>query len=257
MIRSSSSRLIFDGDEGPFWRNSEAVAGEPLRAMIRCCKPPDDETATLYGEVTKTGSRRSIAPYLECRTQRPSVFHHGNRGLACTRIVQERALFLDTVTELDQDAPNPYRGKDARAVHKALRAALLPKHPWLDAAIPARFPIGEHLLDWAKFGSFIFVVLVALALPGLVLLALIALVESWKPGLSQFVHIAMQAHPWRTLLLSAFGGVVLSAVVLVSWLRYLEKRDSANDRPKIDEKGCARWRGARTGSRRTTWARSC
>lgn len=225
----------FDGDEGPFWAQLEALGGERLRAMLRCCKRPDDETATLYGEVTKAGSRRSIAPYLECRTQRPSVFHHGNRGLACRRIVQERALFLDAATELDRDAPNPYRGQDAAAVHAGLRAALLSRHPWLDMPARTRFPVAERLLDLARLVAFFAAVLVILALPGVGLLALIVLAEGWGAGLPHFAHAAIEAHPWRTLLLAAGGGIVLCAAVLIAWLRRLEKRDSANDQPKVDE----------------------
>lgn len=225
----------FDGDEGPFWAQFEALGGERLRTMLRCCKRPDDATASLYDDVTKADSRRAIAPYFECRTQTPSVFHHGNRGLACVRIVQERALFLDAVTELDRDAPNPYRGKDPHIVHAALRAALLPKHPWLDMRTPARFPIAERLLDWVRLGSFAAVIIAVLALPGLMLLALIFLAEGAAPRLPQVIHGAIAAHLCRTLLLAAVAGILMSIALLLAWLRRLETRDSANDQPKIDE----------------------
>ena len=55
--------------------------------MLRCCKRPLDEDGPLYDAVTAPDSRAPIAPYLEARTLRPSVFHHGNRGLTRDRIL--------------------------------------------------------------------------------------------------------------------------------------------------------------------------
>src|SRR3954471_583749 len=102
----------FDGPPGIFWGQLEALHGPKLRVMLRCCKRPSDDDGPLYDAVTKPDSRYPIAPYLEAKTLRPSVFHHGNRGLDRNRIVREGELFLATRKELAQSHPqrvNPYR----------------------------------------------------------------------------------------------------------------------------------------------------
>ncbi len=209
----------FDGDEGPFWAQLEALIGETLRLMIRCCKRPADETAALYDAVTANGSRRAIAPYLEARTQRPSVFHHGNRGLSCRRITQEQALFIDAVAELDRPGPSPYRGEDPPAVHRMLREALADKHVWLDDPVPARFSLLQMIADGARFLLLLAAILAVLALPGLLLVPL---------------GIVRPQSCWIWLLVAA-GGIIVSVALLLFWVRYLERRDSTNDRPKTDE----------------------
>ena len=67
----------------------EAAFGRPTAAMLRCCKKPLDEDGPLYEAVTAPDSRAPVAPYFEARTQRPSVFHHGNRGMTRDRILEE------------------------------------------------------------------------------------------------------------------------------------------------------------------------
>lgn len=205
----------FDGVEGAFWVDLEALIGEELRLMIRCCKRPNDKTAALYDAVTEQNSRRSIAVYLEARTQRPSVFHHGNRGLTCQQILRERSLFLQAVTELDRSAPNPYRGEVPSAVHADLRAALMPGHGWLSEPETARIPLAQNIGDWISLLLFVLAVLVVLALPGLLLAAL----GVWP----------------RHFGLLALLSVAASVALAIAWIRYLEVRDSSNDRPKTDE----------------------
>src|SRR5262249_34671876 len=55
----------FDGPPGPFWGQLEAVLGDDLRAILRCCKRPLDGTGGLYDAVTGQGSRVPVAPYME------------------------------------------------------------------------------------------------------------------------------------------------------------------------------------------------
>src|SRR6185312_1332044 len=105
--------------------------GEELRAMLRCCKKPLDEDGPLYDSVIASGSRVSVAAYFEARTQRPSVFHHGNRGLTRDRILDDERLFLAVRDAIDTPSgPSPYRALSSDAAHAALRTKLLPQFPW-------------------------------------------------------------------------------------------------------------------------------
>ena len=136
----------FDGPPGPFWAQMEAAFGVQLRPMLRCCKRPEDGDGPIYDAVTKPFSRYPLAPYLEKRTLRPSVFHQGNRGLGRDRILQEGELFLATRDALAQSSPtepNPYRGITAAEIHRKLRAELLGRFPWLATPAPAR-------ISWAR-----------------------------------------------------------------------------------------------------------
>lgn len=161
----------FDGEPGPFWAQVEATLGEDLRTMLRCCKRPLDSDGGIYDAVTRDGSRYPIAPYLEHRTLRPSVFHHGNRGLTRERILREGALFKATRAELGQPSPqlpNPYRAlKEAEEIHRKLRAALLKSHAWLDEPAPARISLKERTGDLLRLFALLFVVLFVLSFPGL------------------------------------------------------------------------------------------
>jgi membrane protein implicated in regulation of membrane protease activity len=162
----------FDGVPGPFWGQLEAAHGPRLRAMLRCCKRPADQDGPLYDAVVAPESRYPVAPYLEARTLRPSVFHVGNRGMTRDRILDEGQLFLATRTELAQAnpaIPNPYRSMNAEQIHRTLRAALLPRFPWLDARAPARIPWAERMADLGRLVLFVFTALFCLSLPGLVL----------------------------------------------------------------------------------------
>src|SRR5205085_11773409 len=76
----------FDGPPGPFWGQLEAVLGDDLRAILRCCKRPLDGDGELYDAVTHSGTGVLVAPYMVARTRHTSVFHHGNRGLGRDRI---------------------------------------------------------------------------------------------------------------------------------------------------------------------------
>ena len=166
----------FDGLPGPFWGQMEAVLGEDLRGMLRCCKRPLTSDGALYDAVTKENSRAPVAPYMEARTQRPSVFHHGNRGLTRDRILGDYALFVDLRAELDKPpaagAINSY-GLSPVALHAAVRAVMLPRHHWLDEPAPARITQIENIKDWARAIGFGLATLIALSSPGLLLAALL------------------------------------------------------------------------------------
>jgi hypothetical protein len=164
----------FDGPPGVFWGQMEAAFGPRLRDMLRCCKRPLDEDGPLYEAVTQPDSRAPVAPYFEARTQRPSVFHHGNRGLSRDTIHSEAALFGAVRRELDdpdESRPSPYRGIPAGEVHRKLRGRLLPAHPWLDNPPPERFPRAERLLDMLRLALFAVAVILGLSLPGILLAA--------------------------------------------------------------------------------------
>ena len=95
--------------------------GEP-RAIVAVAKRPQLRHGQLYDVIAAPDSTVAIAPFFECRAQRPSVFHHGNRGLTRDCILADHALFLavqkeiDCPTQLAQDGTvtriqgaNPYR----------------------------------------------------------------------------------------------------------------------------------------------------
>ncbi len=113
----------------------------------------------------------------------------------------------------------PIAAKRPATIHRKLRAALAPKHAWLDDRLPARFSLFQTIVDWAKFLLLVAAILAVLAIPGLLLIPL------------GIVH----PHGLGTVLLAGLGGVVFSAAVLLYWIRHLERRDSANDRPKTNE----------------------
>ena len=162
----------FDGPPGAFWGQLEAVLGEDLRAMLRCCKKPLTRNGMLYDAVTARNSRAPVAPYFEAQTSQPTVFHHGNRGMTRDRILAERALFLAIRTEIATahgPGPSPYRGSTPVKIHRDLRAALLPSFGWLAERAPARVPLMTRVGDFARLIGFAIAVIVALALPGLIL----------------------------------------------------------------------------------------
>src|SRR4249920_1728726 len=162
----------FDGPPGPFWAQMEAAFGIQLRPMLRCCKRPEDGDGPVYDAVTKPFSRYPLAPYLEKRTLRPSVFHQGNRGLGRDRVLQEGELFLATRDALAQSSPtqpNRYRGITAREIHRKLRTQLLGRFPWLATPAPARISGAERMTDLARLLGLVFLVLFCLSIPGMAL----------------------------------------------------------------------------------------
>jgi hypothetical protein len=166
----------FDGSPGVFWGQLEAAFAERLREMLRCCKRPRDDDGPLYDAVTAPGARALVAPYLEARVQRPSVFHHGNRGMTRDRILQEAALFGDLRQDLDDPmraGPDPYRGRGPAEVHALLRERLLRAHPWLATPAPPRITALERALDIGRLALFAIVVLLVLSLPGMAAAALL------------------------------------------------------------------------------------
>ena len=170
----------FDGPPGPFWAQMEAAFGIQLRPMLRCCKRPEDGDGPVYDAVTKPFSRYPLAPYLEKRTLRPSVFHQGNRGLGRDRVLQEGELFLATRDALAQSSPtqpNPYRGITAQEIHRKLRAQLLGRFPWLATPAPARISWAERMRDVARLLGLVFLVLFCLSIPGM---ALAPVMPAWR-----------------------------------------------------------------------------
>jgi len=191
----------FDGPSGPFWAQLEGVLGNDLRAILRCCKKPLDGDGALYEAVTLPGSRAPVSPYMEARTQYPSVFHHGNRGLTRDRILADYALFRNVCKELDgslSPLTASYNRLAPTELHAAIRAAMLPRHDWLNEPEPKRITLGENLTDWARGITFILGALLALSSPGLLLAALL---------------------PWHAALL-----LMIVAAVVLSVLIYLDRR---------------------------------
>ncbi|MEL6818639.1 MAG: hypothetical protein AAFP80_08330 [Pseudomonadota bacterium] len=155
-----------DGAPGPFWAHLEKLAGNELRDMLRCCKKPLDHNGKLYDVVTAPGSNAPVAPYLEAMTEPPSVFHHGNRGLARDRIIKEADLFRSVRTELDSTQKNRYFSLSAAQIHSTLRAQLLPQFSWLDQRPAPRFTFWERAADFLRLVAYAAIVWGVLSLPG-------------------------------------------------------------------------------------------
>lgn len=264
----------FDGPPGPFWAQLEALIGEELRRMIRCCKRPRDATSTLYDVVTDSLSRSSVVPYLEACTQSPSVFHHGNRGLTRAQIFAEHQLFLDLTSEIDPPGgASPYRGTPPEQTHQQLRTVMLARpnepHAWLKEQPPPRISVWENAVDKARLAAFAAVVLALLATPGLlvvgldpgpevgwtvavlcllVVLALAGRAIADRPVASAGAGagVAAVAASWLAfwsgigtgwlLAVMAVASIVFVLAVLLLWLRGLELRDSAQDSPALNER---------------------
>jgi hypothetical protein len=312
----------FDGPPSVFWGQLEAAIGADLRAMLRCCKKPLTRNGTLYDAVTARDSRAPVAPYFEAQTSQPTVFHHGNRGMTRDRILDERTLFLairEEIATAHGPGSSPYRGSTPAKIHGDLRKALLPAYGWLGERAPARVPFLTRVGDFARLIIFAILVIVALALPGLILgtimpakryfilLALVLLFVLYHlyrmrdplPGTDtggQFNLISALFQP-QTLVLIVVGGalyavlamlVTITASILtglpmavaqvhaarITLLGLAQRalRGAAGSsagcaiwnvaiprrtRRRSTRRWCARWRSARTGSRRTTWDRSC
>jgi hypothetical protein len=290
----------FDGPPGPFWAQMEAAFGVPLRPMLRCCKRPADGDGPTYDAVTKPFSRYPLAPYLEKRTLRPSVFHQGNRGLDRDRILAEGELFLATRVALAQPSPtdpNPYRGITAAEIHRKLRGGLLDRFPWLAKPAPPRISWLERLADWGQLVVFAFFALFCISFPGMalaqvtpagrfvvglalamvVLAILLARRRAVVPGgvipartrrlvlsittivaggliVAAYIVIASVIGVGVAMLMTGLdiddsvrlsikvvglgllSGVFFIVPLIVLWLRWLERRDSSQDAPLVDER---------------------
>ena len=163
----------FDGPPGVFWGQMEALLGPDLRAIIRCCKRPLDGDKLLYDAVTMSTASPAVA-YLEARTQMPSVFFHGNRGLTRDQIIEGHTLFMavqDEINDPVRAVPNPYRTGGPASVHQRLRQAMLPRFPGLGTAAARRISLADHMLDYVRVIGFLVLILLALSLPGVMLAA--------------------------------------------------------------------------------------
>jgi hypothetical protein len=181
----------FDGSPGVFWGQMEAAFAGRLRGILRCCKRPLDQHGPLYDSVTSEEAV-PIAPYFEARTQKPSAFHQGNRGLTRDRILREARLFAAVRAELDGQVaagPSPYRGIDAVAVHARLRQRMLVDHPWLNATPEKRITVGERIRDFVRLLWFAVALILVLSAPGIVLSLLLT---PWQ-YLAAIVTAAMAA----------------------------------------------------------------
>ncbi len=158
----------FDGEAGPFWAQLEAAIAPQLRDYLRCCKKPLGDTGALFDAVTAKGATVPVTPYLEASALKPTVFHHGNRGLTRDRILNEFELFKATRRETEAN-DQAYRTLTPIGIHAKLRAALHPAFPWLDATPPLRISPGENVGDWFNIIAFAFATVFALSLPGLIL----------------------------------------------------------------------------------------
>ena len=104
------------------------------------------------------------------------MFHHGNRGLTRQRIIAEAKLFRALREELDKQenqGPEPYRGAAPEVVWQRLRDKMLPEHPWLDARGAPRISRAERAADLIRLFLFATMVVGALALPGIILAAIL------------------------------------------------------------------------------------
>ncbi|HVF83318.1 MAG TPA: hypothetical protein VM913_03995 [Sphingomicrobium sp.] len=203
----------FDGPAPIFWGQLCSIFEEELRAMLRCCKRPLDGDGPLYDAVTEPGSRAPVAPYFETRTQAPSVFHHGNRGLTRHRILDDEKLFVAMRKAIDvEKGPSPYRGLEPEVARLRLRKDLISQFPWLDLSAPKRVPLAEGTADVVRLALFAVVLLCVLSLPGLLL--------------APFVR-------WTTYLLVVAGLTALVAGLLFVKRRGLEGTEVAGGFPKV------------------------
>lgn len=230
-----------DGTAGPFFAQLEAAIGNELRDFLRCCKRPRDGTEALFDSVTATGP---VAPYLEAHLVTPSYGHMGNRGLERPRIEREAALFGAAQAAIDAERP-ALVALPPPAIHARLRQTLQPAFPWLDEAVEARIAPGESLLDYARLAGFAVLVLGLLALPWWLVFG-----WPWAPvaavlataaliGLSPELRaVASGSKPSPIILAAgvafAASGIVPSALLIVLWLRWLERRDPNHDAPPPD-----------------------
>lgn len=271
--------LNVDGDLGPFLPQLDVPVLQPhLRAMIACCKRPNDpEGAALYDAITKPGSKLSLAPLLERLVIRPAVFHQGNRGLDRARILRESALFDDIQRALDD--PALVRTQSAPQLHTLLRQRMLTTHPWLCEPDAPRIGDAETRMDEWRFVGFLLAIALALLLPGMILArfvppwigGLVCLVAAllvslrvfgvWMRGRSRLVAIAaagavvaaLALAPWHIgspvlgailrvveVVASGICGLVL-VVVLIAWrLRRLEDTDDVHEDPRTSPEKLAR-----------------
>jgi len=168
----------FDGPPGVFWGQIETVLVKDLREIVRCCKRPRDGDGDLYDAVTDPTRSSSIASFFEKRTQRPSVFHHGNRGMTRDRIMREHELFVAVRQELDtadEQGFDRYRDMTAFEVHTLLRERLLATRAWLDDEPVQRISTMERLHDGLRLLLYAVLLIFILSLPGF----LLALLVSW------------------------------------------------------------------------------
>ena len=264
----------FDGAAGPFFARFEEAYGPLLRDMLRCCKVPPNPLADMFANIVAAGSRAPVAPMLEALTIWPAVSHQGNRGMRRERIERERGLFQAVCHELDTD--EACRTQDIMVIHQTLRARMMQRFDWLNTVEPALIPNTEDLADKCRLGVFLLMLVVLLTIPGIVLSLLVPIwgsgllltiamvwaatrldwlreldrdtgqpVSRWLAGtllipVVSFMLISiLPSHElWQLprLMLSGVSGIVPVILLLLFWLRLLEKRDTSLDAPVQDER---------------------
>lgn len=158
--------LNFDGPTQTFLPSLEtSTLTRYLRDVLGYCKAPEDaETLRKYRDAVDAGR---LVPYLETLIVTPAIFHQGNRGLDCARILEEAALFDSVQRKLAEPAfASP---ADASALHAQLRGRMRAAHPWLDEPAQDRIPLSERAQDIGKLVLLVGLVLAALLAPGLIL----------------------------------------------------------------------------------------
>jgi hypothetical protein len=162
------SRLIFENNfDGPLDRYLGELyrhAAEGLHLIYRCC---------VGYPASSAAEREAILGYLKSHVVRPSAYHVGNVGRSAERIRAETRLrdrievFLDGVDRSNgAGVPVVIRQRVAQAVRAEPTLSLL------EADEPRQTP-WERVLPWLKIAAAVTaVVLVTLALPALVFVAL-------------------------------------------------------------------------------------
>ena len=151
--------------------------------MLRCCKRPSDYDGPLYDAVTQANSRyphRAVSRAQDAAAERlPSRQPRARAGPDPAR---GRALPRNPKPSWRNPIPpSPIRiaASPPSKFTSDLRAALLPRFPWLDKAAPARIARRERASDLCACFGFLLVVLFALSLPGLLF---VVFLRAFFPG---------------------------------------------------------------------------
>lgn len=214
----------FDGKESLFWDALEAAIGPELREVLRHCKQPSGYAGSLFGKVKDTGS--TLGPLFSALSVRPIVQHQGNRGLSRQQIIQEGKLF--NAVQVAVDAKPELHDDSAADIHRNLRTILLPKFPWLDQPVQPRIGLRERRIDTFRLWGFGTAVVAMFFLTMLMIHLLLQALLPWPASVSDGTAWGWQIARFVFIV----GAILVPATIL---LRHLERTDSVNDDPRIDE----------------------